>query len=1176
MKKRITALLLCLVMALSLVPATVWAADLETEGTDEGISVQAINGNWNWDKTYNSTHGTAHLSTTQTPYYFTPLHNNTAPDVTMQAGEKGSYQRLPRYTSICKNCGTTVEEVVPDYYATGAGVTLSDPTALKDYGFTLELSDFAGYTSYPCLKFNYTVAKATECKVTLTFYYNYDYPGASGRCNGCRNYVTVSAKQSWYKETTTFTINPGVTPTPQQDITLTYDANNGTDAPAPVTKQADANGEATFDISTTAPTRDGYTFLGWADTNNATAAQYSNPAKTGTSDSLTTSASKTIYAVWQQDHQHDWEYVNNGNGTHTGNCKDPNCNATTDVNEPHADGNNDGKCDKCGADMPTPPLDTPQPKKEDFASLNLFVECKTNSGSHGRKAVPYSAGTYDIDWTKGSKTCTLIFDPAGYVEYYSNNFGYGKHTAVANQVARMTCSYNSTKNEWKVDDISQPVIQAECETTPAKKTFPVTLVIFRNGDLSEPYARYTLKVEEGTTLDLTGTTLIETYYPKTSNSAGKYDFYGWYNDGLWKKYEQGQKPAGLKSLKVENWASLKCMVYDYEYVRYFQTADDLKAYQKDNTSTKGLLHSTVVRAGTVLPVDAPTTTRTGYTFKCWSLAGETSDVTGQAVAGETNLYAQWTPNKYTVTFDVNGGNALPKDQATKKVSFGSKYGNLPTPTRDGYTFLGWFTEKDGGQQIGVDTKTVRIARDHTLYAHWQANALTIYYYGNGGKLDNGKEQTTSSTETDKKITIKRNRFTKTGYTFVGWTKVKDGDTIDFYGGQEHAFSASEITNGKVELWAKWEPTQYTITYVLNDKDAKHTNQTTYTVEDEFAITDATNGSFGRKFLEWRDADSKTGNKVSKIVKGTTDNITLYAIWQNPVNYYVVDKDGNKTFIQTDYVTVHDKYQTIAAAQKAGYTFDGWYKSTKDFGADSKKVADFTATNDKAEWKLFGRYIPNTNTPYVVEHYQEQLDGTYKLVETQNLAGTTDTTVTAVPKDDYTGFTYDETVKDTVKSGAIAGDGSLVLKLYYTRNIYTVTFESNGGSAIASRKVKYEQTLADVDPIGNNFVPTKSGNTFAGWYTDKELKNAFTFDTGITGSMTLYAKWDSAKAVNTTTPGGNNIGPAKNPYIKDTTKTDGKTVKSGNTFDAGIALYAGLGFLALTGSAVAIFKQRREY
>ena len=96
----------------------------------------------------------------------------------------------------------------------------------------------------------------------------------------------------------------------------------------------------------------------------------------------------------------------------------------------------------------------------------------------------------------------------------------------------------------------------------------------------------------------------------------------------------------------------------------------------------------------------------------------------------------------------------------------------------------------------------------------------------------------------------------------------------------------------------------------------------------------------------------------------------------------------------------------------------------------------------ADVVLYGSFTALGDTAYKVEHYTENLDGTWKLEETENLTGTTDTTATASPKA-YTGFTYDETVEGTLISGNIAGNGSLVLKLYYTRNSYKVSYEYVG-------------------------------------------------------------------------------------------------------------------------------------
>ena len=77
-----------------------------------------------------------------------------------------------------------------------------------------------------------------------------------------------------------------------------------------------------------------------------------------------------------------------------------------------------------------------------------------------------------------------------------------------------------------------------------------------------------------------------------------------------------------------------------------------------------------------------------------------------------NFYAKWTANTYTVTFDANGGNV----SQTSAVTVAGKLTSLPTPTYDGYDFLGWYTQKDGGDKVTTDTV---FTVDSTIYAHWQ-------------------------------------------------------------------------------------------------------------------------------------------------------------------------------------------------------------------------------------------------------------------------------------------------------------------------------------------------------------------------------------------------------------------------------------------------------------------------
>ena len=122
-------------------------------------------------------------------------------------------------------------------------------------------------------------------------------------------------------------------------------------------------------------------------------------------------------------------------------------------------------------------------------------------------------------------------------------------------------------------------------------------------------------------------------------------------------------------------------------------------------------------AGAALPIP----TKTGYTFDGWY---ENPDFTGNPVAdvptdstGELTFYAKWTANTYTVIFDANGGSVDP----TSAVTVAGKLTSLPIPTYDGYNFLGWYTQKDGGEKVTTDTV---FAMDSTIYAHWSNIPVT--------------------------------------------------------------------------------------------------------------------------------------------------------------------------------------------------------------------------------------------------------------------------------------------------------------------------------------------------------------------------------------------------------------------------------------------------------------------
>ncbi len=119
-------------------------------------------------------------------------------------------------------------------------------------------------------------------------------------------------------------------------------------------------------------------------------------------------------------------------------------------------------------------------------------------------------------------------------------------------------------------------------------------------------------------------------------------------------------------------------------------------------------------------------TKTGYSFAGWNTTENGSGTTKQPsdpvlINGKTTFFAKWNAQNYLVTYDVNGGEPLPENLSTKYLDFGSRYGELPTPTRTGYNFSYWTL----GDQAIYSTSNVATASNHTLVAKWEAKTYDV-------------------------------------------------------------------------------------------------------------------------------------------------------------------------------------------------------------------------------------------------------------------------------------------------------------------------------------------------------------------------------------------------------------------------------------------------------------------
>lgn len=412
-----------------------------------------------------------------------------------------------------------------------------------------------------------------------------------------------------------------------------------------------------------------------------------------------------------------------------------------------------------------------RPGAEDLSNLKAPVDvtCTTKPETHAAVHFSLRGGTYTIGDVAGNETdgytCDITVTADKYVARY--NMDYGKHTLTGDNTKTLTLKY--VEGQWAVDTpITFPV---ECE----EELFPVHLVIYRNGDTSKAYKDVALESQpKGHVIDLS-TIDIADYY------TGNYEFYGWYDDGLFNIYKSdpANPPAGLKEKTVNGWTNLKCMVYDKYQVVYFQSEEALRDFQNDHSKTEGRLYSTTAPFGSTLPTaDAPTPTRTGYTFKFWSREGQNGDVTGQTVNGWTNLYAVWEKNTYTVTYTdgVNG-------EAFADQAYTAKYEDATpafegTPTRAGYKFLGW-----------EPTVAETVTENATYVAQWEKLYTVTYTDGVGGKAF--EDDVHSDLEKDTPTpAFSGDTPTRKGFVFDGWNP-----------------EVAETVTEDVTYTAQWKPVQ---------------------------------------------------------------------------------------------------------------------------------------------------------------------------------------------------------------------------------------------------------------------------------------------------------------------------------------------------------------------------------
>jgi len=251
--------------------------------------------------------------------------------------------------------------------------------------------------------------------------------------------------------------------------------------------------------------------------------------------------------------------------------------------------------------------------------------------------------------------------------------------------------------------------------------------------------------------------------------------------------------------------------------------------------------------------------------------------------------------QYTVSFDANEGTVTTNN---KTVDFYSAYGELPIPTRTGYTFNGWYTEKTNGEKITSDT-IVKIKENQTLYAQWIAHTYNIEFYANGGTGTMSQQKFTY----DVAQALTPNAFSIPGYSFLGWSTSSDSTTVIYTNGQS-LVNLTTTNNGIIKLYAVWKQNTYNLynsgAYISKLLDGKYGEA----VNDNDKTIKSIIFGYAQKYPE--------------IIEGYDSKVHIGASDSDEI--YLYKKETNMTGTYDVYIL---SYGHIAAqANSFGYAFSG--------------------------------------------------------------------------------------------------------------------------------------------------------------------------------------------------------------------------------------------------------------
>ena len=459
--------------------------------------------------------------------------------------------------------------------------------------------------------------------------------------------------------------------------------------------------------------------------------------------------------------------------------------------------------------------------------------------------------------------------------------------------------------------------------------------------------------------------------PEGVTSIGGYAFFGCSN--LTTIFFLGDAPsfgydsfgydrtAGLYPVDNETWTADKRQNYggSLTWVGY---RDEAKAYtiHYDPNGGSNAPADQLKGHGVDIALTSNTPFLNGYSFVGW--ATDPNAAKADYVSGATytldqdiTLYAVWSLNTYTVSYNANGGSGAPESQ-TKTYGVDLTLSDT-VPTRTGYTFQGWSTSSYSSASVNyLPGGTYSGNSDLTLYAVWKAETYTVHFDLNGGKPGYNDNDTYFPGDLTKTYgqSLRLDAYAhREGHRFLGWARDPAATEAE-YAAYDYYYD-----NAPVTLYAVWKVYTFPVVYVVG-KGAVGPESTVKTWGVDLTLSDMVPTAEGYDFMGWslynesnipdyQPGDVYTGNGYG--YEGS--EIRFYALWQTKIYLVSYHANGGDD-APAPQLKYHGRSLKLSeeVPTREGYIFLGWSADKWSPVAEYQPGDSFTANRDTRLYALW--------------------------------------------------------------------------------------------------------------------------------------------------------------------------------------------------------------------------------